>query len=480
MKSGDIRIFFILILLSVSGGIYSQGILSDTGYYDTTEYIPAFYKGSLDYNLMIAASKGYTYEINRLVMQGADIFAASDEGVTPLIFAVSGNHTQVAKLLIDYGSDVNKVTGQLMTPLIIAVKNQNPEIAEALIRAGADINATDRYDATALHYASAYGFLQIADMLLYYDADPEKKTEEGSTPLLASVWAGNADIADLLLQNGANIESRDNEGYTPFLMAAMNGDTLIMDLLFRKGADIYATNNLKYNALTLTIIGDQMDAVHYLLKIGNKWSTQGNSAASPYSVASRYRRKDMINILQKNNIPGKIEHSIDQADIMISSRFFLHDYYSGISVSFKEPFINGGIIVGCDTKIWYTKVLVQQSEHTFYQYMSKGSVFYAGLFKDFAITDFAYKGNFGFSASLSAGYSFGNQFKGTLNSTRSKFMAIPAVALKWTTKELSLSLGADYMRTDFYKVGPIWIRAGISYSLSFERIRPRSKTLKWY
>ena len=474
------RILFAFTLLFISGSVFSQVEETVNEYYDTIDYVPSFYRGALDYNLMIAASRGYTEEINRLIMKGADIFSETDQGVTPLIFAISSNQTIIAKMLIDYGSDPNKLTLRNETPLIIAVKNENSEITEALLRAGADVDFTDRYDATALHYASVYDYRQIADLLLYYDASIDKKTVEGSTPLFASVWAGNAAIADLLIQNGANVEARDNEGFTPFMMAALNGDTLIMQLLFKKGVDIYAVNNSNNNALTLTIIADKSDATKYLLRIGNKWDNRGSRAVSPYSVASKYRRKDIFKILEDNKIPGNIKYEIDQVDIMASTRFFLHDIYTGASFSFKEPYLNGGIIVGLDTKLWYTRVLLKQTENMLYQYMDKGSVVYAGLFKDFALTDYAFKANFELSTSLSAGYTFGNVLKGTLNVPHNKFVFIPAVALKWTNKDLSFSLGADYLKSDFYHVGPVWLRIGASYNLYFDKVRTNGKTLKWY
>lgn len=474
------RILFAFTLLFISGSLFSQVEETVNEYYDTIDYVPSFYRGALDYNLMIAASRGYTEEINRLIMKGADIFSETDQGVTPLIFAISSNQTIIAKMLIDYGSDPNKLTLRNETPLIIAVKNENSEITEALLRAGADVDFTDRYDATALHYASVYDYRQIADLLLYYDASIDKKTVEGSTPLFASVWAGNAAIADLLIQNGANVEARDNEGFTPFMMAALNGDTLIMQLLFKKDVDIYAVNNSNNNALTLTIIADKSDATKYLLRIGNKWDNRGSRAVSPYSVASKYRRKDIFKILEDNKIPGNIKYEIDQVDIMASTRFFLHDIYTGASLSFKEPYLNGGIIVGLDTKLWYTRVLLKQTENMLYQYMDKGSVVYAGLFKDFALTDYAFKANFELSTSLSAGYTFGNVLKGTLNVPQNKFVIIPAVALKWTNKDLSFSLGADYLKSDFYHVGPVWLRIGASYNLYFDNVRANGKTLKWY
>jgi hypothetical protein len=297
---------------------------------------------------------------------------------------------------------------------------------------------------------------------------------------LAAVWAGNADIADLLLQNGADIEARDNEGYTPFLMAALNGDTLLIKLLIKNGADIYAANNLNQNALSLSIIADQEVAINFLLRSGNKWASQGDKVLSPYVIATKYRRKNAIKILQDNKLPGKIKYGIDQIGVMASTRFSQHDIYTGASLSFKEPYLNTGFIVGYDAKLWYTRVLLKQSEHMFYQYMDKGSVFYAGLFKNFALTDNPFKANFEISTSLSGGIRFGNELKGTSYSPSDKFMIIPEVSVRWSLKDLSASLGAEYMNTDFYHVGPLWLRLGVSYNFYFDNVRLKKKTLKWY
>lgn len=477
-RLSKIKILFAFTLILFSGNVFSQ--VTDTIEYDTTDYIPSIFKGALDYNLMIASSNGYVNEVNRLILKGADVLAETDQGVTALIFAISNNRTKVAEMLINYGSDPNKMTLRGETPILIAVKNQNAEITETLIRSGAEIDSTDRYKATPLHYASVYDYFQIADMLLYYNASINKRAVEGSTPLLAAIWAGNADIADLLIQNGANIEIPDNEGFTPFLMAAMNGDTLIMKLLIEKGADIYATNNSKHNALALTIITGQTEAAKFLLKTGNKWASKEYDAISPYSVAAKYRRKNMIKILQDNNIPGNIRYDIDQVGLSLSSHFSFHDIYEGLSLSFREPYLNGGFILGFDTKLWYTRLLYRQTENILYQYKTKGSLIYGGVFKNFALTDYPFKGNFEFSTSLSAGYQFGNELKGTLYAPADKFKIIPSVSLLWTKKDLAFSFGADYIKSSFYHSGPIWFRLGASYNLYFNNIRTKAKTLKWY
>jgi hypothetical protein len=185
-------------------------------------------------------------------------------------------------------------------------------------------------------------------------------------------------------------------------------------------------------------------------------------------------------VLKDNNMPGNVKYGIDQVNITASTRFFVHDIYTGVSFSFKEPYLNGGIIAGLDTKFWYTRVLLKQAEHMYYQYLEKGSVIYAGFFKDFALTDYPFRGNFSISASLSAGYTFGNQLKGTLIVPGSKFILLPETALKWTKNDLSFSLGADYLKTDFYHVGPVWLRLGAAYNFYFDKVRTKGKTLKWY
>lgn len=474
-----IRIVLIFFLALISHGIFGQ-TRNDTVNCDTSTYVPIFFPGSVDYNLMIASSNGCISEISRLLNLGADVLAQTEQGATPLIFAVANNHMEAVRLLIENGSDPNQLTKQGETPLFISVKNQNDVITETLIRAGAAIDTIDKYGATPLHYASIYDYFQIADMLLYYDASVNIKTREGTTPLLAAVWAGNADIADLLIQNGADIEAKDNDGFTPYLMATLNGDTLIMNLLQKKGANIYVTDKFGQNALSISIIAGKIEITKFLLSAGSKWQDQGKQTVNPYVAASKYSRKDIIELLNEYKFPGNLSYQIDQVNIALSSRFSLHDIYTGTSFSFKEPFINGGIIAGFDTKLWYTRVLIRQSENTYYQYFNKESLIYAGLFKNFSLTDNPFSNNFEVSTSLSAGYIFGNQFKGSLNAPSDKLVVIPSASIIWKLKDISVSLAAEYIKNSFYHTGPVWLRFGVSYNLYFDNVRFKKKTLKWY
>jgi ankyrin repeat protein len=481
----ELRRIFIKCIL-ISGLLLSTGLLKgqwelirpNSSSIDTSGYIPAFYNGALDYNLLIAASNGYPSEIERLIKKGADIEAETNEGATPLVLAVSSNKLLAVNALLSFQPDVNKVTRSYETPLMIAVKFDYELVAEKLIRAGAEVNFKDLRRATPLHYAALYGYLALTDLLIYYDADTESRTIDGSTPLHGAIAAGNNWVADLLVQRGADIEVKDNQGLTPFLIAAFYGDTVLMEMLRGHGADIYALNLKNYDALTITIIAGQYEAANYLLSIGS-WPAKG--AIDPYTVAAKYNRKDMIKLLTDYKVPGKMKYSIDQASLSVSERISPHDAFTGISLTFREPLRNIGIIAGVDTKFFPTRVLYKsQEEHTYYQFYDKGSLAYLGVFKDFRLKYYKDLSAIYFTSSLSAGFSLGNNLRGSTMKTDNSFKVIPAAGFRWTKMHLSIDLGIQYTDTKFYKTGPIWIRAGVSYNYFFDEIRSKIKPISWY
>jgi len=469
--------FLILVLFPFIGNSQSNdlGITAS----DTADYIPSWYPGALEYNLMIASAKGLIKEVDRLVEMGANINAYNEEGATPLIFAVSNNEAGTVEALLKYSPRLDEITVNSETALMIAVKNDYLDIAEMLLRSEAEIDFTDHHGASPLHYSALYGYIEMTDLLLYYEAVVDTKSDEGLTPLHTAIWAGFPDISDLLIQNGANMEARDNEGYTPFLFAASFGDTLIMDILHKFGVDIYARNKYGHDALTLAIAFNQKDAVTYLLKIGDRWKQGSINGPGPYTIASKYGRKEINGILKKNEVPGGIKLMIDQVSLSISSRFTPHDYYSGFSAAFKEPYLNAGFTAGIDAKLWYTRILIENSENNFYQYYDKGAMVYAGIFKDFNLTTNISKANFIFSTSLSGGYTFGNKFKGTHITPDNGFRIIPAIALKWIKNPVTVFTGVEYLQSEYYEIGPVWFRIGASYNYYFDNLRIRLKKIKW-
>jgi ankyrin repeat protein len=447
---------------------------------DTSSYLPYTISNALDINLMIASSRGYDSEVERLIGKGADINAASDEGATPLVYAVANNSLSTVRKLLEHGADADRLTKSGESALLIAIRNQNPEITETLIRAGANTGFIDKEGATLVHYAAMSGNLNITDMLLYYDAAPDTKALDGTTPLMAAIWAGYPDIADLLMQNGANIEARDRDGFTPFLIASQAGDTLMMNLLLKEGVDIYEKNNYNYNALDLAIEQNQKPAVELLLKKGDRWSVSDRNDINPYRIASSFGRSDIIPILEHYNIRGKAGFSIDEILISASSRMNTRDIYTGASVSLREPLIKAGFTAGIDIKPAYTRILMKAGESTYYQYFDRSPVVYAGMFKDFVLREYPSGVRLFASASLSAGYTLANKFKGTDLMPERRIRIIPEAAIRLQVNHLIIQSALEYANTGFYRVGPVWLRIGAGYDFFLSHKRSPVKIIKWY
>lgn len=472
----------LLIFLTIWGTIFSCGNMfcqEDEGFLDTLDYLPLYYKGALDNNLMVAASRGYEGEIERLIKKGANINAETYEGATPLVFAVANDQLLAVKKLLTYNPELNYRTSNNETPLIIAVKNQNVEIAEVLIREGADIDLANYDGITALHYAALNGSFKIVDFLLYYEADCNIKTNDGTTPLMVSILAGYNDIADLLVQNGANLEARDKNGFTPFLIASQVGDTLLMNMLLKDGVNIYERNNSNYNALDLAIETNQKSAVKLLLEKGDKWGTEGNETINPYRLATALGRKDIIEMLENKNIVSQKRVRIEEISVSGAVLFNTRDYFTEVGLSFREPVLDAGILVLFDIKPDYTRILMKTGENTYYQYYDKSSMISGGVFKNFTISERANGSRFAVSTSLLAGYKFGNKFKGTNTAPESKLKVIPAAGLMFQKKGLTLRAEIEYLNSDFYRIGPLWFRTGFSYNTFISKIRIPVKTIKW-
>lgn len=475
---------YIKIVLLIFAICYSLQTTAQEQKGDTSAYISLLsgpdVQNNLNFALIGASAAGDTVEIWWLLRYGAEIECITYEKVTPLIYAIANNKSEAARMLIDYGANVNAKTNQLETPLQVAVENNNSDLAEMLIRDSAEVNTTDRFGATPLHYACLDGYFSMADMLLYYDADISKKSSDGTTPLMAAVYSGYADIADLLLQSGAGSEDKDNSGFTPFLIAAQNADTLIMDLLLKHGVNLYEVNKFNYNALDICIKTNSTEAIKYLFRKGDKWGEKSKKTISPYSVAAIYGRTGLIPLLKENKISDYSTRGFDQVSISATIKNCFYDYYTGFSASVKEPVHNIGILVGFDFKPGYTRVLSKVNENLLYQYYNKGAVAYAGLFKDFRLTDHPYGGNWSATGSLSAGYSFGNKLKGTEIVPGNKFRFMPSAGMKWNKGAIVIEADLEYMKTDFYKIGPIWLKFGFSWSVFLDNARSPGKIIKWY
>lgn len=103
--------------------------------------------------------------VRALIKSGADVNAADQAGVTPLMHASGQGFVEVARLLIAAGADVNAVSRKGVTPLILAAGRGHAEMVVLLVKIGADVNFKSQNGATALKFAVKNGHDRIAAAL---------------------------------------------------------------------------------------------------------------------------------------------------------------------------------------------------------------------------------------------------------------------------------------------------------------------------
>lgn len=445
---------------------------------DTSYYLP--YPEGLNTNLMIASAEGYTSEVHRLIKVGADVDATDYENITPLIYAVANNNITTVKALLEYNPDTEIFTNSGESALHIAAKDNMPEITEALIRAETNINIEDSHGATPLHYAAAYGFFYICDLLLYYSANIEARSEDGTTPLIAAVYSGYADVGDLLLQSGSNPDVPDNNGYTPLMVAAQNNDTLMISLLLNAGADLNAFNDYNLDALGIAVRIGNYEAFKFLLGKADPEQYKNNQPVSPVNIAQKYGRTTMLEELKAAGFSEAQRFIFDRVNIQAGVKTAIRDYYTKLGLSFKNPLMKLMLNAGFELKPLYSRVLVEQSTDTYYQYYDKRYIIYAGIGKEFKLMEKYSSGILALDLNLNAGYMMANQYRGTNIKPPDKFRIMPQVLLRWNKGKINVYAGYEYMNTELYRIGPSWLSLGFSYDVYFDKMRSPIKKIKWY
>ena len=127
---------------------------------------------------------------------GADVNLPSDNGNTPLMYAIYFNY--FLKFLCDYGADVNYKNRHGDTALICGIKKGNLEQIKFLCDNGADVNLQNNEGNTALMYGIKYNSIEKIKILYECGADVNCKNIYGYTPLDYAIKKRNIDIIKIL------------------------------------------------------------------------------------------------------------------------------------------------------------------------------------------------------------------------------------------------------------------------------------------
>ncbi|CAO1361983.1 unnamed protein product [Diamesa serratosioi] len=106
----------------------------------------------------------------------------NERGETPLHIAAKKGDSESIRKLLDQGINPNTSDFAGWTPLHEAANHGHYNVAVILVKAGANVNAQAMDDVTPLHDACLVGQLKMVKMLLEKGADPQLKNKKGKTP----------------------------------------------------------------------------------------------------------------------------------------------------------------------------------------------------------------------------------------------------------------------------------------------------------
>lgn len=443
---------------------------------DTSEYI----EDDIDFNLLVAAFHGYDAEVLRLLNKGANINTQTDEGITPLMYAVSGGFLKTVKILILNGANVHLKDWDGTSPIISASKNGFTEIAEELVRAGASVNDKDRHGVTPLIYASAYSYFILSDMLLYYGANPNLQDEKLNTPLIAAVHGGSMKITKNLLQKGADPNKKDKSGTTALMLAAQTGYSAMVTLLLKHGAVLLGRDNGGYNAFYYAAYNGQLEVLDRLWEYASADRPDLSNNPAPYYTPLLRKKKELKIWVQKHEIKTKFKPVFSDIPLGMEIVFGKNDYFFGFYGGITEQ--NTGITttLGYHFRPGQKRVLVPSGGNEYYQFWEKLNILSLSFSKSFPLILINNRFKAGFYGKISGNYSFGPDYRGSITQPESRFKISPEAGLSGESKNFIFRIGYAWYDMEYVDGSPHQLRFGFYYKLNSGKKNFSNKVIKWY
>ncbi len=278
--------------------------------------------------LHVAAERGRTDEIERLIRFGADPNATNQEGQTPLHLAAESGDSQCARLLLDAKARPDAKDRRGETPVRLAILNGHWEVVRCLIEHGAAVpdilvaaalgkdglvrgflkddprcvRSRDYRGRTALHIAASQGYVAVVEALLAAKAPVEDYDYDGATPLHGAVCGGHDAVVRLLLAHGAGVRTPSRgEGGEPLHFAALTGHRKVVQVLLDHKADVGARGACNgMTALHLAAARGHTTVVELLLARGASVGTTDEGGWTPLHLAVAAGQRETVAVLLRH------------------------------------------------------------------------------------------------------------------------------------------------------------------------------------
>lgn len=121
---------------------------------------------NLNEKLIVAAMQGDLKKAQSLLLRGANVNHADQNGDTALIKAALQGDVKIMQLLLDAGANVNHADNLGQTALMKAAGKGDGKVIKVLLAAGADVNQNNFFGQTALSKAVEGGHGKVVQLLL--------------------------------------------------------------------------------------------------------------------------------------------------------------------------------------------------------------------------------------------------------------------------------------------------------------------------
>lgn len=113
--------------------------------------------------LMMAALKGHTELVRKLIARGADV---NKPGWAPLHYAATNGHLKIMEILLEEHAFIDAQSPNGTTPLMMAAHYGTPAAVKLLLEAGADTQMKNELGLSAVDFANRANRKDSADMIL--------------------------------------------------------------------------------------------------------------------------------------------------------------------------------------------------------------------------------------------------------------------------------------------------------------------------
>ena len=427
-------------------------------------------KDSLNYQLVLSAYNGDYQKSYNALKAGADVNVFSDDGITPLLFAINKGDEKLVKLLIDFKADVNQNADNYTSenPLVLATELGFTDIVELLLQHGAKVTETNSKGASVLHMAAANNDTNLVRMFLPR-MDINIKNNYSQTPLMFAAYGNCLEVARILLENGADVNAIDFRGFTPLMFACENGYYNMTLLLLEYWAKVDAVNRDGFTPLALAITNKYSDVADLLMLNGAKATETYSLSLNPLVLAKITKQKSLADSLKKAGATRNYLPNFNYAvDFGIQTQFNDKDFLFGLKL------LNTDIKYKVQWSLYYMirpfsmPVLQKIDDNTFYQFRQRRQIIGLSLGKTFTLYKSS-KNSLGIFGEGLYEYNFG-KYKGTKIPVNIGLRLNPSAGVEARFDKLLLRLSVNYMKSRV--IGPSDWNIGFSFMYS-NRTEPK-------